>query len=215
MCPYYINYSVKLRSKGARNPIDFAWLRALIPWIACASALFLCACWAKKPSGPEPAWAAVGSGAFGGAQSRFVGVGRFAAQAKPKVLSQGADDMAHAAVSRVMDDYLDILTVDLNVPAAVSTAAVAAAQVPAIAPLSDDEAASVRLAAMDALKSRSKIVGRWLGQGSALSLCVMDFAAFKKELASSPELAPGASTYLNLNADAAWARLLSRQKPGR
>ncbi|HVC09564.1 MAG TPA: hypothetical protein VNH15_06465 [Elusimicrobiota bacterium] len=175
---------------------------------AALAALLLSGCWMGRgvPAGPPPPWAAQGSGVFeeGGAR-RFQGVGQFLAAAKPKILKQGADDKAQAAVAGVMNGYLDILTVDMDVAASTAPAA--------MPPLSDDAAVSLRRASLKVMRSRAQILERWQEPGAAWSLCDLDFADFKKGVVSSPDLAAGATSYFALSADAAFQKLLARESP--
>ncbi len=169
--------------------------------------LLLSGCWfgGQGPKGPAPSWASAPSGAVRqGGSELFQGVGHFVAPAKAKILRQGADDQAQAAVARAMSGYLDALTVDLNVP--VSTAS-------AVPPLSLDAGAALRRAAMDLLKTKSVIGARWVAPGQAWSLCVLDFGTFKKDLAASPGLPAGTTSYLAANEDKAFARVLAGGNP--
>ena len=175
---------------------------------AAFATLLLSGCWMGRevPAGPPPPWAAQGSGVFeGGGARRFQGAGEFSAAAKPKILKQGADDQAQAAIAGVMNGYLDILTVDMNVAASTAPAALPA--------LSDDAAASLRRSALEVMRSGSQIPERWQEPGAAWSLCELDFADFKKGVVASPGLAAGATSYFALNADAAFEKLFTRENP--
>jgi len=180
----------------------------ILPAGAAFAALLLSGCWMGRgvPAGPPPPWAAQGTGVFEqGGTRRFQGVGKFSAAAKPKILNQGADDQAQAALAGVMNGYLDILTVDMNVAASTASAAPS--------PLSDDAAASLRRASLEAMRSRAQIPERWQEPGSAWSLCELDFSDFKNGVVSSPGLAVSATSYFTLNADAAFNKLLARENP--
>ncbi|MDE1977175.1 MAG: hypothetical protein KGI84_07955 [Elusimicrobia bacterium] len=164
--------------------------------------LLLSGCWfgAEGPKGPAPSWASAPSGVVSlDGKELFRGVGHFVAPAKARILRQGADDQAQAAIARAMSGYLDALAVGLDVSFS------SASSTP---PLSVDSGVSLRRAAMDVLKTKSVIGARWVAPGQAWSLCTLDFGEFKKDLARSPGLPAGTTSYLAANEDKAFARVL-------